>query len=501
MSKVFDLLFAETERKMSSDALDDMLFGELRDTVFEGESELYNSFVSVLSSPLTDRCAIIRRQEIIRDLSALPHMADSMCDICRKAKDVQAENRKNLYQKIDAQMRLRINYQTVQRIFEYFCEMGELIRGCRFRSADLNQLRDYFSQTDKFLRLQNGLSALTRKMSAPDAYSGEVGFNDLAAFKTMCITDLNPKGGADDIASTKRPRLFRKESSRNVGGKIDYTKAKDIERQVEEITEKAVYDVCRVLAGVYSYFKALFRSLYEQLTFYRATLRYTEYLQRSGFEYCIPEVAEESNKIEASRLYLLPLALKNGTADANDFSAQENRVFVITGYNRGGKTTFLRSLGFAQISAQAGIAVPARSYRCSVFRYISVHFPRGEGKQLSAGLFEDEIKRLKSDMDRIKNHALILMNESFSTTVESEAEQLASDVIAALAHIGSSVFFVTHFYDFAVRIDELNRRLGGGTVAVNLVTRKYEKPNSRTDYQIVRGDPIPNYRIRLQDFI
>ena len=97
MSKVFDLLFAETERKMSSDALDDMLFGELRDTVFEGESELYNSFVSVLSSPLTDRCAIIRRQEIIRDLSALPHMADSMCDICRKAKDVQAENRKNLY--------------------------------------------------------------------------------------------------------------------------------------------------------------------------------------------------------------------------------------------------------------------------------------------------------------------------------------------------------------------------------------------------------------------
>ena len=155
----------------------------------------------------------------------------------------------------------------------------------------------------------------------------------------------------------------------------------------------------------------------------------------------------------------------------------------------------------AGIPAQAGIAVPARSYRCSVFRYISVHFPRGEGKQLSAGLFEDEIKRLKSDMDRIKNHALILMNESFSTTVESEAEQLASDVIAALAHIGSSVFFVTHFYDFAVRIDELNRRLGGGTVAVNLVTRKYEKPNSRTDYQIVRGDPIPNYRIRLQDFI
>ena len=96
--------------------------------------------------------------------------------------------------------------------------------------------------------------------------------------------------------------------------------------------------------------------------------------------------------------------------------------------------------------------------------------------------------------------ALVLMNESFSTTVESEAELLASDIIAALAQIDSLVFFVTHFYKFAAHIDDFNHRLGGKAVAVNLITKKYEKPNARTNYQIVRGDPITNYRIRLDDF-
>ena len=256
-----------------------------------------------------------------------------------------------------------------------------------------------------------------------------------------------------------------------------------------------------MLAGVYSHYKSLFRSLYEQLTFYRAALHYSEYLQRNGLRCCCPEITDGENYIEAVQLYLLSLAITNGGVDTNDFCTPNDSIFIITGYNRGCKTTFLRSIGFAQICAQAGLMVPALGYRCSVFRYISVHFPRGEGKQLSAGLFEDELERLGGDIDNMGSHSLVLMNESFSTTVESEAELLASDIITALAQVDSTVFFVTHFYGFAARIDDLNRRLGGRATAVNLVTEKYEKPNARTDYKIVRGEPIPNYRIRLEDFI
>lgn len=501
MTMGFDLLFEGTEKTMTSEAMDDFMFHELQATVFAGKSDLYNCFIKVVSSPLTDRNAIMKRQAILQDLLASPHLIDSMCEICRKAKDTQVESRKNLYQKIDAKMRLQINYQTAQRIFDYIDAFGDLTRSCRFRSADLNRVKNYFGQTDKFLLLRNGLSALTRRMLDLSIYSGEIEFNELVAFKTMKIRNFDSGDLSNESVNVKRVRLFQKRSSDNADLKIDYSETKDIERQIEQITEKATYDVCRILAGVYTYFKSLFRSLYEQLSFYQSALLYLGYLQRNGQVCCFPEITCESNFIEASRLYFLPLALKNGIIDTNEFCTLTDSVFVITGYNRGGKTTFLRSIGFAQISAQAGLMVPARSYKCSVFRYILVHFPRGEGKQLSAGLFEDEMKRLKSDTDYVKDHALVLLNESFSTTVEAEAELLASDIITAFAQTNSLVFFVTHFYRFAVHIEDLNNRLDGKAVAVNLVTKKYEKPNARTDYQIVRGDPIPNYKIRLEDFI
>lgn len=296
-------------------------------------------------------------------------------------------------------------------------------------------------------------------------------------------------------------KLFRRKSDESFRATVDYSQEKDIERQIAEITEKSIYNVCKIISGVYTFFKSLFYSLYEQLSFYQSALVYLDHLQRRGKNCCFPEITYEKNYIEASKVYLFPLALKHGIVDTNDFCTQKDGIFVITGYNRAGKTTFLRSIGFAQIVAQAGLMVPALNYKCSVFQYVLVHFPRNEEKQLFSGLFEDEMKRLKNDINCIKDHSLVLLNESFSTTVETEAEQHASDIIAALAQINSLVFFVTHFYGFAKHIDVLNRRLNGKSVAVNLVTKKYEKPSDRTSYQIVRGDPISDYKIQLEDFL
>ena len=111
------------------------------------------------------------------------------------------------------------------------------------------------------------------------------------------------------------------------------------------------------------------------------------------------------------------------------------------------------------------------------------------------------MKRLKHDIDNIKSNPLVLLNETFSTTVESEAESYASDFITALTQINSVIFFVTHLYNFSVHIDDLNIRIGKKSAAVNLVTKKNEKPNVRTNYQIVRGNPISNYMIKIEDFV
>ena len=51
---------------------------------------------------------------------------------------------------------------------------------------------------------------------------------------------------------------------------------------------------------------------------------------------------------------------------------------MITGANQGGKSTFLRSLGQAQLMMQAGMFVAARVVRRQRLRGVFTHFKREE---------------------------------------------------------------------------------------------------------------------------
>lgn len=60
------------------------------------------------------------------------------------------------------------------------------------------------------------------------------------------------------------------------------------------------------------------------------------------------------------------------------YSDHTARIFILTGPNQGGKTTFLRSVGIAQVLFQAGCFVPAKSAASSPVDYIFTHFQEKE---------------------------------------------------------------------------------------------------------------------------
>ena len=64
------------------------------------------------------------------------------------------------------------------------------------------------------------------------------------------------------------------------------------------------------------------------------------------------------------------------------FDQERGRIWVLTGPNRGGKTTYTRAVGQAQILFQAGLHVPASQARLSPADAIYTHFPRLEEEQL-----------------------------------------------------------------------------------------------------------------------
>ncbi|PWM45316.1 MAG: hypothetical protein DBX47_04575 [Clostridiales bacterium] len=487
--KNMNLLYGNGEKHMSSSATDDMLFECLQESVFVTTPELYHCFINVISSPVVIKSDIEKRQEIIGDFIKNRGLPEKMLEICKQVKSIQVERSKNIYEKTNSRKRIQINLEVISKIFEAIEDLGNLLRKCEFNAPVLNEMKTYFTRTKDFEAFYQGLFEIASIYAPHYIIKGTIAFNDIAKFKTMTLNDF-------EIRTTQKKTWSIFNAEKDNIDVVRYENNSGIERHLDEIMEKAAYDFCGVLSAIYSFYKELFGSLYEQIMFYRSTIVFIEYLRDNKYNFTFPQFTDKEHSINTKGLYLLPLAIKNktGITDSNDFECEKSSSFIITGYNRGGKTTFLRSIGFAQILAQSGLPVPATDYECSVFDFILSHFPKNEDKFMTHGMFEEEVAALREDINYIKFNALVMMNESFSTTVEKEGEVIARNVIKALSETGSLTLFVTHFYDLAVN-------MGKSGDAENLITEKYEKPNSRKNFRIVKGTPIQNYKIDLNDFI
>ena len=58
----------------------------------------------------------------------------------------------------------------------------------------------------------------------------------------------------------------------------------------------------------------------------------------------------------------------------NDADGEGKELFMITGANQGGKSTFLRSVGLSQLMMQCGMFVQARSYCANLCAALFTHY-------------------------------------------------------------------------------------------------------------------------------
>ena len=143
---------------------------------------------------------------------------------------------------------------------------------------------------------------------------------------------------------------------------------------------------------------------------------------------CRPQfIPREHKKFIASGIYDLSLALhlaskQEFSLDAivkNDVFMDSERglIFIVTGPNQGGKTTYLRAVGLVQLLAQAGILVPAESAVISPVDRIFTHFASAEQTDDDRGRLEEGgWSAWRQIMQEISGDSLLLMNESFSST-------------------------------------------------------------------------------------
>jgi hypothetical protein len=230
--------------------------------------------------------------------------------------------------------------------------------------------------------------------------------------------------------------------------------------------------------------------------------RLIERLRSVGLPVCRPDSADiDERRAELIDLYDVGLALSlSSTGEAvvtNDahFDEHLGRVWVLTGPNRGGKTTFTRAVGIAQVFFQVGLYAPARSARIGPVDGIYTHFPAPEEASTGRGRLDAEAERMSAIFHHATPRSLILLNEALSGTSALEALDLARGLVRALRLLGARAIYVTHLHELAGSVDEINATTpGDGTVASLRADSvdddgPRESAAIRRTYRIVPGPP------------
>ena len=138
----------------------------------------------------------------------------------------------------------------------------------------------------------------------------------------------------------------------------------------------------------------------------------------------------------------------------NDVSASTKVLILVTGANRGGKSTFLRSVGLAQLMMQCGMFVAAASFSAGVCARVFTHFKRDEDPAMKGGKLDEELARMSAIVSHICPGALLLCNEPFASTNEAEGSEIGRQVFTALCRAGVKIVVVTHLFDLAESLYE-----------------------------------------------
>ena len=224
--------------------------------------------------------------------------------------------------------------------------------------------------------------------------------------------------------------------------------------------------------------------LIPELTFYTRWAEYIEKRRADGWTFCTPQVRETGAGTacaSAGGFYNLKLvaAEKPDTVVNNDLDFdEEKRIYILTGANRGGKTTITQAVGQLFVLAQSGISVPAERFVFDPADMVLTHFPADEDKTLDLGRLGEECRRFRELYARSTGKSLILLNETFSTTSFEEGYFIAVDAVKAVLERGTRTVYNTHMHKLAMELDsEINTDARKGK-AVSLVAETRDGKNS-----------------------
>jgi DNA mismatch repair ATPase MutS len=254
---------------------------------------------------------------------------------------------------------------------------------------------------------------------------------------------------------------------------------------LSDIRNRGISGVVVVLAQSADHVVSFFKMLRAELAFYCGCLNLHGLLTGKGEPVCCPTPLPAGERAHCFRgLYdvCLSLRMAPGTV-GNSLCADGKGLVVITGANQGGKSTFLRSIGLAQLMMQCGMFVGAEDFSANLCSALFTHYKREEDTTMEKGKLDEELARMSHIADNLEPNSMLLFNESFAATNEREGSEIARQIVSALLEKCSKIFCVTHLYQFAHSMFEKNMEDA-------IFLRAERTADGTRTFKLIEGEPL-----------